>query len=124
MKRQGKILIVDDEANFTKLLEAFLKQRGYQTATATEGKQVFGMIERFSPDLILLDLGLPDIPGDVLALRIKSQNGNIPILALTGHGDPLTEATTRAVGFEDYVQKPFDADDLIHRIERFLGELK
>ena len=121
MRDSKKILIVDDEANFAKLLCAFLKQRGYQVTVAQDGERALQMLETSSPDLILLDLGLPGLSGDLVALRIKSENrSRIPIIALTGHGDPLTESTTRAVGFEDYVVKPFDSNDLIRRIETLL----
>ena len=123
MGQPKKILIVDDEINFSKLLRLFLRERGYQVATATGGQAALEMVKSFGPDLILLDLGLPDLPGDITALRIRSENRNrIPIVALTGHGDPLTQATTRAVGFEDYVVKPFEPNDLIRRIENLLSK--
>ena len=121
MRDRKKILIVDDEVGFTKLLEAFLKERGYHVAVAQGGEQALEMLKTSCPDLILLDLGLPGLAGDVTALRIRSENRNrIPIIALTGHGDPLTQATARAVGFEDYVLKPFEPNDLIQRMERVL----
>ena len=121
MRDRKKILIVDDEVGFTRLLEAFLKERGYHVAVAQGGERALEMLKTSCPDLILLDLGLPDLAGDVTALRIRSENRNrIPIIAVTGHGDSLTQATARAVGFEDYVLKPFEPDDLIQRIERIL----
>lgn len=120
---QSKILIVDDEVNFTRLLTAFLRQKGYQVAVAQGGETAFEMVRSFCPHLILLDLGLPGISGDITALRIKSETKNrIPIIAVTGHGDPLTQATARAVGFVDYVVKPFEPNDLVRRIETALGE--
>ena len=123
MKPWKKILIVDDDVNFTRLLATLLKQRGYQPTVAQGGKEAIDMIGVTCPDLILMDLGLPDLSGDITALRIKSENKNrIPIIALTGHGDLLTQSTTRAMGFEDYVAKPFDSDDLIRRMERLLRE--
>ena len=118
-----KILVVDDDVNFTKFLVLLLKQKGYRPTVVQGGKEALEAVGIFCPDLILMDLGLPDLPGDVTALRIKSESGNrIPIIALTGHGDVLTQATTRAMGFKDYVAKPFDSNDLIQRIERVLRE--
>ena len=123
MEKRKKILIVDDEVNFTKLLEVFLRQRGYETTVAQSGNEGIAMVRTFCPDLILLDLGLPDLPGDVTALRIKSEHQDrIPIMALTGHADSLSQATARAMGFLDYVVKPFEPDDLIRRIEKVLKE--
>lgn len=122
MPETKKILVVDDEVNFTKLLATLLKQRGYQPTVVQSGKEAIERIGGFySPDLILMDLGLPDLPGDIAALRIKVvSKKKIPIIALTGHGDPLSEATTRAMGFDDYVVKPFDENDLIRRMEALL----
>jgi len=119
MKNQKRILIIDDNMSFTKLLEALLKQKGYEVAIAKGGKEGIEMAKSASPDLILLDLGMPDLSGDVTALRIRSESKGcpIPIIALTGHGDPLTQATTRAMGFTDHIVKPFDANDLFKRIE-------
>ena len=79
------------------------------------------MAQSFSPHLILLDLALPDLPGDVAALRMKALKREVPIFALTGHSDPLSQTTTRAVGFTDYITKPFEPDELIRRIEKALA---
>ena len=124
MKKQKKILIVDDNIGVTKLLEALLTQRGYEVAVAQGGEEAIKLYNSASPDLILLDLKMPDLPGDITALRIKSQDEerSVPIIALTACGDPLAQATTRAIGFVDHVVKPFDAEDLIKRINRALTE--
>ena len=124
MKSQKKVLIVDDEVNFTKLLSAFLNQRGYEVAVVHDGKGAVEMVKLFCPDVILLDLGLPDLSGDLTALRIKSENKKraIPIIVVTGHGDSLSQSTARAVGCEDFIVKPVDLKDLCNRVERVLGE--
>lgn len=119
-----KILIVDDDTDFTSVLEARLKQRGYEVAVSNGGKEAVGQARLFHPDLILLDLEIPDLPGDITAFRIKSENGSraIPMIALTGHGDPLARATTRAFGFVDHVTKPYEPEDLFNRIEKHLAD--
>ena len=122
MRDHQKILIVDDELNFTKILSAFLTQRGYEVAVAHSGEAAVEVVQVFCPDLILLDLGLPDLSGDLAALRIRSESKGrpIPIIAVTGHSDPLSETTARSVGCVDYVVKPFDPNELCARIERLL----
>ena len=122
MADSKKVLIVDDDADFATVLENRLKQGGYQVVVAQSGEEALATVKTILPDLILLDLGLPDLPGDIAALRIKSENGNrvIPIIALTGHGDPLTRSTTRAMGFVDHIVKPYESEDLFKRIEKAL----
>ena len=121
--KKHKILIVDDNVGITKLLEALLTQRGYQVNVAQGGEEAIKLFHMTSPDLILLDLKMPDLPGDITALRIKSQNEHqpVPIIALTAYDDPLAQATTRSIGFVDHIVKPFDADDLCARIEKALA---
>lgn len=119
---QKKILVVEDNLNLARMLQSLLVQRGYWVATAEKGEEGIQMAKTFSPDLILMDLKMPDLAGDVTALRIKSEeeNRNIPIIALSAYNDPLTRATTRTMGFNDHIAKPFDTDDLVWRIEKAL----
>lgn len=118
-----KILIADDDIDFTKILEARLKQKGYEVAVAYNGDGATELAKTFHPDLILLDMGMPGLAGDIAGLRIKSDNGNrtIPMVALTGHGDFLSQATTYTMGFSDHILKPYDPEDLFRRIEKLLA---
>lgn len=120
MATPKKILIVDDDADFSKILEARLQQKGYEVTMAHSSAEASAMVKTFPPDLVLLDLNLPDVAGDITALRIKSENGNriIPIIALTGYNDPLAQGTTRAMGFVDHIVKPYEPNDLFNRIEK------
>ena len=125
MTNPKKILIADDDADFTKLLESRLRQKGYEVAVAWSGERATELARTFRPDLILLDLGMPGLAGDIAGLRIKVENGNrvISIIALTGHGDFLSLATTYAMGFADNILKPYDPEDLFRRIEKFLTDV-
>ena len=118
-----KILIIDDNIGITKLLEALLVQRGYGVAVAQGGEEGINVAKSYAPDLILLDLKMPDLTGDITAMRIRSErtNRDTPIIAISAYGDSLTRSTTRAMGFEDHVAKPFDAEDLCKRIEKALS---
>ena len=123
VKARKRILIVDDDSDFTKVLQSRLQQRDYEVVVAGNGEGAVVMARTFHPDLILLDLGMPGLAGDITGLRIKVENGNrfVPIVALTGHGDFLSQATTRAMGFVDHILKPYDPEDLFRRIERLLS---
>ena len=120
-----RILVADDDIDFVKILEGRLKQRGYQVAVAQSGEQAINLVRVFHPDLILLDLDMADLPGDVAGLRIRCENRErqIPIVALTGHGDFMSQATTYAMGFADHILKPYEPEDLFRRIEKLLAGL-
>ena len=122
METPKKILIVDDDQDFSSVLEERLKHQGYQISVAHNSEEAVAAVRFSYPDLILMDLGLPDAAGDITALRIKSENGNryIPVIALTGHNDSLTRATTRELGFADHIVKPYEVEDLFKRIETLI----
>jgi len=122
MAHPKKILVVDNDVEFILLLETRLRRGGYEVTVAHSGEEAQSLAATSRPDLILMDLDMPHLSGDIVALRIKSQNGNekIPIVALTGHGDDLTRATTRAMGFADHIVKPYEPEDLFKRIKKIL----
>ena len=119
-----KILIVDDDVDFVAVLESRLKLAGYQVTVVHTGREASEIVKMLYPDLILLELGLPDLPGDITALRIKSENGNrfIPMIALTSHDDLLSRLTTWEMGFVDHIAKPYEPEDLFNRIEKTFAE--
>ena len=121
MPKKSKILIVDDDAAFSALLQERLEHEQYEVTVANSGEEALQKVASFFPDLVLLDLKMPGLSGDLVALRIKAKTKDrLPIIALTGYGDPLTVATTFAMGVSDHVVKPCDLEDLIRRIERCL----
>jgi two-component system KDP operon response regulator KdpE len=114
-EKKNKILIVDDEPQIRKMLNIFLEGEDYRTEESDCGKQAVRMINSTKPDLVLLDLGLPDMDGKevVAAVREWSQ---VPIIILSVRS--LDEEIVQALdlGADDYVVKPFNADVLIARI--------
>ena len=121
MPKKSKILLVDDDAAFTALLKERLEYEQYEIAVANSGEEALKKVDSFFPDLVLLDLKMPGLTGDFVALRIKAKTQDrLPIIVLTGYGDPITVTTTFAMGVSDHVVKPCDLEDLIHRIERCL----
>jgi phosphoserine phosphatase RsbU/P len=118
-----RILIVDDTPANIQTLSAILKEKGYQLSVATNGKQALQVLEKVQPDLILLDVMMPEMDGFETCLQIKKSEAlrNIPIIFLTAK----TETADIVAGFEagavDYVGKPFNTHELLARINTHLS---
>jgi class 3 adenylate cyclase len=119
---QGRILVVDDASANIQAVTAILREHGYQISVATNGRQALSVLERVRPDLILLDVLMPEMDGFEACRRIKHNPDyqDIPIIFLTGK----TDATDIVRGFElgavDYVPKPFNAYELLARVNTHL----
>jgi two-component system phosphate regulon response regulator PhoB len=116
------ILIVDDEADLASLVEFNLKQAGLETAVALTGEQALQLAAHHKPDLVLLDLMLPDISGrDVCRkLRANPQTRDVPIVMLTARGEEADRVQGFEVGADDYVTKPFSPRELVLRVKAIL----
>jgi adenylate cyclase len=118
----GRILVVDDTPANIQSLAAILKQNGYQISVATNGRQALEVLERVQPDLILLDVIMPEMDGFETCRRLKSSESwkQIPVIFLTAK----TETTDIVQGFElgavDYVAKPFNPHELLARVNTHL----
>lgn len=110
-----KILVVDDEPAIRKLLRMGLRAEGYDTLEAGDGRAASELLLQ-QPDLIILDLGLPDIEGLELLQEIRRGNEGIPIIILSSRGDELTKVRALEWGADDYVTKPFGVDELLARM--------
>ena len=117
-----RILVVDDTPANIQTLAAILKQEGYQISVATNGKQALDVVGRLSPDLILLDVMMPEMDGFETCRRLKASESSrqIPVIFLTAK----TETTDIVQGFElgavDYVAKPFNTHELLARVNTHL----
>jgi two-component system KDP operon response regulator KdpE len=110
-----KVLVIDDEPPIRKLLRMGLSTQGYEIVEATNGKNGLALLAE-NPDVIILDLGLPDIPGlDLLAL-IRERNERVPIVVLSSRGDETAKVQALDHGADDYVTKPFGMDELLARL--------
>jgi two-component system KDP operon response regulator KdpE len=114
-----KILIVDDEPPIRKLLRMGLTTQGYQVLEATNGKTALELLSN-EPDLIILDLGLPDIQGHELLRMIRARNESIPVVVLSSRGDEAGKVQALDFGADDYVTKPFGMDELLARMRAAL----
>jgi CheY-like chemotaxis protein len=115
-----KILIVDDEEQIRELLREFLTGAGYEVAVAANGEEALEMAQRERPDLILLDIRMPELDGVETCVRLKTQTKtrSIPVIIATAFGDTLAEALD--AGADDFVSKPFQLEEIGLRIKSLL----
>ncbi len=110
-----RILVVDDEPNILATLAPLLRSRGYEVSTAMTGRGAVEAVERENPDLMVLDLGLPDIDG-VEVTRLVRDGRATPIVVLSARGAEGDKVRALDAGADDYVTKPFGAEELLARI--------
>ncbi len=115
----ARILIVDDEPNIIATVGPLLRARGYEVLSAMSGRAALQAVERDKPDLIVLDLGLPDIDGVEVCRRVRDAVG-VPILILSARGAEGDKVSALDAGADDYVTKPFGAEELLARIRATL----
>ncbi|HUP14942.1 MAG TPA: response regulator transcription factor [Acidimicrobiia bacterium] len=113
------VLVVDDELKIARLIRDYLEQAGFVVATASDGKGAIASARQMKPDLIVLDLGLPNLDGlDVIrALRMGS---NVPVVVVTARADEADRVVGLELGADDYVVKPFSPKELVARVRAVL----
>jgi two-component system, OmpR family, KDP operon response regulator KdpE len=114
-----RVLVVDDEPPIRKLLRMGLSTQGFDILEAPNGKAALKLVEQ-NPDLIILDLGLPDIEGHELLRMIRGRNEGVPIVVLSSRGDEAGKVLALDLGADDYITKPFGMNELIARIRTAL----
>ena len=119
-----KVLVVDDEPNIRDLLSASLRFAGHQVITSHNGTDAVAKIIDNQPDIVLLDVMLPDVSGFGVTKKIRSMGIETPILFLTARDDTEDKVTGLTVGGDDYMTKPFSLDEIIARINAILRRTK
>ncbi|HID56529.1 TPA: response regulator [Candidatus Poribacteria bacterium] len=122
----AKILIVDDEEDILDLVDLSLTADGFDVITARSGPEALEKVKEEMPDLILLDISMPDMDGYEVMRRLKGdrRTSSIPIIMLTAASDKRDKVRSFSAGADDYVVKPFDADELTARIEAVLSRTR
>jgi len=120
---KGTILYVEDNPDNRLLVKRILTAENYKLLEATNAVQAINLLETTTPDLILMDINMPDMDGYTLTTRIRSMPGleRVPILALTANVMRGDKEKTLEAGCDGYIQKPLDVDQLIKEIEKFLA---
>jgi two-component system, OmpR family, KDP operon response regulator KdpE len=114
-----RVLVIDDEPPIRKLLRMGLGAQGYQTLEAANGKEALDLLGK-NPDLIILDLGLPDTQGHDLLHTIRARNEQVPIVVLSSRGDEAGKVKALDFGADDYITKPFGMNELLARMRAAL----
>ena len=110
--RLGKVLVVDDELEVRQVLREFLSSRGYDVTTASGGAEAVAIVGTVKPDLVLLDVAMPDMDGVETLKRIVAIEPALAVIMVTANSDIGTTSKLLALGAVDYVPKPFDLDYL------------
>lgn len=119
-----RVLIVDDEPNIRDLLATSLRFAGYEIQTAANGAGAVAAVTESEPDIILLDVMLPDMNGFSVTKKLRSSGIQAPILFLTARDDVEDKITGLTVGGDDYLTKPFSLDEVVARIQAILRRTK
>ena len=114
-----RVLVVDDDPQLLRALHITLTARGYRVATATDAKQALAEASRTPPDLVILDLGLPDLDGVAVAEALRGWT-NIPIIVLSARDAEAAKVNALDAGADDYVTKPFGMNELLARVRAAL----
>jgi two-component system torCAD operon response regulator TorR len=119
----AQILIVEDDEFVRRLMAAYLAGNGYSVSEAESGEEMFRRMTAKAPDLILLDLGLPDEDGIVLARQLRARS-SIPVIVITARNKREDRLAALSVGADDYLVKPVDPEELVLRVRNVLRRLK
>ena len=115
-----QILLVDDEPSITEHLSAFLERAGYKVTCASNGKQALEAIGHSHPELVILDVLMPEMDGRAVLRPLRSQGNCVPVILLTQVGEAGERALALEEGADDYLNKPFDPHELLARIRAVL----
>src|SRR5262245_43567881 len=120
METEGaKVLVVDDEPQITRVLRTVLSSQGYRVRTAAEGESALASFREWSPDLVITDLYMPHMDGLELCRRLRDVS-SVPIVVLSVKGEERTKVEALDLGADDYITKPFGADELLARVRAAL----
>jgi DNA-binding response OmpR family regulator len=113
------ILVVDDEPTVTEVVSIYLERAGYRVVVASDGQEALGILENQSPDLVVLDLTLPEVNGLEITRWLRAR-GAMPIIMLTARREEVDRILGLELGADDYVVKPFSPQELVSRVKAVL----
>ncbi len=116
---KGTVIVVDDETKLRDLVRAFLEREGLTVFTAATGSEALSLAEKVQPDLVVLDLGLPDVTGEDIARELRSRS-DVRILMLTAKAGDEDRVKGLEIGADDYVTKPFNSRELVLRVQALM----
>jgi len=113
------VLVVDDERNIVQLAKLYLRNEGYQVETASNGREALEKVKQTVPNLVLLDLMMPEMDGWEVCRQLR-RDGDVPIIILTARTDDVDKVVGLELGADDYVTKPFNPRELVARVKAVL----
>lgn len=118
----NKILVVDDDADITDFIKLVLEEAGYEVVTAENGRAALKQVIKEKPDLILLDVMMPEMSGWEVCELIKcnEESKNVPVIMITAKSEVQSKVKGMQVGANGYVTKPFEIDDVIEKVRLML----
>jgi len=114
----GVILVVDDDAMNREVMEAFLSAEDYCVLLANSGEQALKLLTETTPDLVILDVRMPDMDGYQVCEAI-TRSYTIPVIIVSGYSEPEDAKRGMAAGAVDYIARPFNADNFLERVHRW-----
>ncbi|MEA2533770.1 MAG: two-component system, OmpR family, operon response regulator KdpE [Actinomycetota bacterium] len=117
--KKGKVLVVDDEEAIRKAVRRALSSRGFAVEVAADGEEAIGAARTFDPDLVILDLNLPELDGLAVCRHLRAWSA-VPILVLSVREDEADKVAALDLGADDYLTKPFGVDELMARVRALL----
>ncbi|MCG8540399.1 MAG: response regulator transcription factor [Clostridia bacterium] len=123
MNKNTKIMIVDDDENIAELISLYLNKEGYETKEFYNGAEALKEFSNFTPDLIILDIMLPEMDGYEVCTDIRKKS-SIPIIMLTAKGETFDKVLGLELGADDYIVKPFESKELLARVKAVLRRYK
>jgi len=116
----ARVLIVDDDAEVASTLQEAVVQLGYSAQVAGDGPEALRLFPEFRPDIVLLDLTMPEMPGQVVLERLRQLDSQLPVIMVTANADLELAKLTLALGALDYIMKPLDFEHLATLLETAL----
>ena len=115
MKKHPYIMVVDDDEEMLRMLSRILELEGYDVILAANGRSAVALLEKHEPNLVILDIMMPELDG-FQVLHLIRQRSNVPVIMLTARCEVTTLRNALALGADDYVRKPFHTRELLARI--------
>jgi len=117
---EARLVVVDDEPTIRELLTTSLRFAGFEVRAAADGASALALVAAEEPDLVVLDVMLPDLDGFAVTRRMRERGQHVPVLFLTARDDTADKVTGLTVGGDDYVTKPFSLEEVVARIRAVL----
>ena len=120
----ARILVAEDEMSLNDLLQDALRMNGYETISAKHGLEALRLTREEKPDLVILDINMPQIDGFEVLEKLRKENNNVPIIVLTARDQKNDKVTGFGLGADDFVTKPFGLEELLMRVAAVLRRAK